>query len=111
MSGNPQPIVFKVSISADGKIIDTVTVKHSESENYGDKCATDEYYDSWAGAGAEDVKLSVTLPDYMTDQIPADSTDLGVIANATYTTYGYQKGVKAAFAAFELLTAEEGGND
>ena len=31
---------------------------------------------------------------------------IGVIGGATYTTLGYQKAVKAAFAAFELLTAE-----
>ena len=33
--------------------------------------------------------------------------NLTAIANATYTTYGYQKAVKAAFEVFELLT---GGN-
>lgn len=112
ISGTPQPIVFKVSISADGKIIDCVTVKHAESKGFGDKCATDEYYDGWVGATDEDVKLSVTAPDYMNPgQIPADSTDIGAITGATYTTYGYQKGVKAAFAAFELLTSNEGGNE
>lgn len=109
-SGNTQPIIIKLSISADGKIIDCVTVKHSESKGYGDKCATDEYYDSFAGKTDDDIKLSVTSPDYMLDQIPADSTDIGAISSATYTTYGYQKAIKSAFAAFNLLTAEEGGN-
>ena len=111
ISKNPQAIVFMVSISADGKIIDCVTVKHSESKGYGDACATDEYYDSWVGASGSDIKVSVTAPDYMQDQIPTTSTDIGAIASATYTTYGYQKGVKAAFEAFELLTTPEGGND
>ena len=46
----------------------------------------------------------------MLDQIPIDSTDIGAISSATYTTYGYQKAIKSAFAAFNLLTAEEGGN-
>lgn len=109
-SGNTQPIIIKLSISADGKIIDCVTVKHSESKGYGDKCATDEYYDSFAGKTDDDIKLSVTSPDYMLDQIPTDSTDIGAISSATYTTYGYQKAIKSAFAAFNLLTAEEGGN-
>ena len=110
LSGNTQPIIIKLSISADGKIIDCVTVKHSESKGYGDKCATDEYYDSFAGKTDDDIKLSVTSPDYMLDQIPTDSTDIGAISSATYTTYGYQKAIKSAFAAFNLLTAEEGGN-
>lgn len=110
LSGNTQPIIIKLSISADGKIIDCVTVKHSESKGYGDKCATDEYYDSFAGKTDDDIKLSVTSPDYMLDQIPTDSTDVGAISSATYTTYGYQKAIKSAFAAFNLLTAEEGGN-
>ncbi len=110
LSGNTQPIIIKLSISADGKIIDCVTVKHSESKGYGDKCATDEYYDSFAGKTDDDIKLSVTSPDYMLDQIPADSTDIGAISSATYTTYGYQKAIKSAFAAFNLITAEEGGN-
>ena len=110
LSGNTQPIIIKLSISADGKIIDCVTVKHSESKGYGDKCATDEYYDSFAGKTDDDIKLSVTSPDYMLDQIPTDSTDIGAISSATYTTYGYQKAIKSAFAAFNLITAEEGGN-
>lgn len=110
LSGNTQPIIIKLSISADGKIIDCVTVKHSESKGYGDKCATDEYYDSFAGKTDDDIKLSVTSPDYMLDQIPTDSTDIGAISSATYTTCGYQKAIKSAFAAFNLITAEEGGN-
>ena len=39
------------------------------------------------------------------DQIPSDSTDIGAISSATYTTYGYQKAVKAAFDAYEILIA------
>ena len=43
-----------------------------------------------------------------TDLIPSTSTDVGIIASATYTTVGYQTAVKDAFAAFKLLI--EGGN-
>ena len=106
MSGNPQPIVFKLSISADGAIIDCVTVKHSESKGYGDACATEEYYDQYHGKVNEDINVSVSSPDYMIDQIPNETTDVGAISNATYTTYGYQKAVKAAFKAFQLLTSD-----
>ena len=101
MSGNPTPITIKISISADGKIIDCATLNHSESKGYGDKCATEEYRDSWAGAMGSDVVVSNN----------ASGSELGVVAGSTYTTQGYQKAVKAAFKAYELLTATEGGND
>ena len=110
ISGNPQPIIITLSISNDGKIIDCLTVKHAESSGFGDVCATEDYYDQYRGKENSDIKVSVTVPDYMADQIPTDTTDVGAIASATYTTVGYQKAVKAAFAAFEILTAE-GGNE
>lgn len=106
-----KPIVFKLSISKDGKIIDCVTISHNESKGYGDVCATDEYYDEYRGKSDEDIKVSVSKPDYMQNQITEDTTDVGAIASATYTTYGYQKAVKAAFKTFTLLTTPEGGND
>ena len=98
--GGRAPIYISVSISPDGKIIDCVTTYHTESKGYGDKCATDEYRDGWVGKEGTDIVVSGK---------PVNSTDLGAIAGATYTTHGYQKAVKAAFAAFELLT--EGGNE
>lgn len=106
--GNKTPIQIKLSISADGKIIDCLTVSHKESKGYGDACATEDYYDQFRGSSASDIVITVTHPDYMMDQISPDNTDKGVIASATYTTAGYQKAVKAAFAAFEILTANGG---
>ena len=91
-SGKNLPILIKVSISADGKIIDILTLSHGESKGYGDKCATEEYYESFRGAGADEVKIS---------DVPADP---GVITGATYTSEGYQRAVKRAFSAFEILT-------
>ena len=85
-SGNNKPIVIRVSISADGKIIDCRTLSHAESKGYGDKCATEEYYDDWKGVNADGV------------------TDTGIITGATYTTEGYQNAIKRAFAAFKILT-------
>ena len=104
-----------VSISADGKIIDVLTVSHSESKGYGDKCALDEYYEQYIGASNSDIVISADskhfdVEDYEMDFIPNDSTDIGVISGATFTTVAYQTAVKLAFAAFELLTAE-GGNE
>ncbi len=96
-------IILKVSISADGKIIDCLTVNHSESKGYGDACATEEYYDSWRGVGADEVIVS-------NSPITDATTDPGAISGATYTSNGYQKAIKKAFEAFELITADEGGN-
>ena len=107
--GDGNPINFKISISADGKIIDVLTVSHKETAGLGDACASEEYYEQYRGKGDEDIKISAGYPDHDgTDLIPSTSTDVGVIASATYTTVGYQTAVKNAFAAFKLLT--EGGN-
>lgn len=98
-SGSNLPISIKVSISADGKIIDCLTLEHGETKGYGDKSATEEYYDSFRGVGADDVVIS-SAP------IGSDVTDPGAISGATYTSQGYQKAIKQVFAAFDLL---EGG--
>ena len=66
------------------------TLSHAESTGYGDKCETEEYYDGWRGVTADGV------------------ADSGIITGATYTTEGYQKGIKCAFEAFAILT---GGTD
>ena len=76
----------------------------------GDACATEEYYEQYRGKGDEDVKISSDYPNHNgTDLIPSTSTDVGIIASATYTTVGYQTAIKDAFAAFKLITTE-GGN-
>ncbi len=104
--GSGEKINITVSISADGKIIDVVTTAHNESKGYGDACATDEYTDSFKGASNADITVSVGTPDYTLDQIPAGTEGIGIIASATYTTYGYQRAIKAAFAAYEILKGE-----
>lgn len=95
-------IIIKISVSAEGKIIDCLTESHAESKGYGDKCATEEYYSSWRGISADEVVISAS-------PITPGVTDPGAISGATYTANGYQKTVKAIFAAFNLLT--EGGNN
>ena len=103
--GSGEYVYIKLAISADGKIISVVTTSQSESKGYGDKCATEEYYEQYEGKGDEDIKVTVQSPDYHgAPQIPADCTDVGAISGATYTTSGYQKAIKAAFEAFNLLT-------
>ena len=95
--GNNKPIVIRVSISADGKILDCLTVSHDESKGYGDKCATEEYYESFRGLGSDEIVISQS-------PVKGDTTDPGAISGATYTTQGYQKAIQRAFNAFEILT-------
>ena len=58
-----------------------------------------------------DIVISSKYPSDHDDLISSDCTDVGAISSATFTTYGYQNAVKAAFAAFNTLTATaEGGN-
>ena len=106
--GDGTVINIKLSISADGKIIDCLTVSHNESKGYGDACATEEYYEQFRGSSASDIIVSVTSPDMHEDQIPDGTTDIGAISSATFTTYGYQRAVKAAFEAYEILIANGG---
>ena len=97
---------IKISISAEGKIIDCVTLSHEESKGYGDVCATEDYYKQWIGATDTDIKISVQEPDFYEDQIQPDNTDIGVIASSTFTTHGYQTAVKLAFKAFDELKGD-----
>ena len=91
---------IKISISADGKIINCRTISSSDKEGYG-KVTTEEYWNLWEGKMDSDIVISDN----------SSAADLGVISNATYTSQDYQRCVKVAFMAFELLTATEGGND
>ena len=109
--GDGTQIEIKLSIDAEGKILDVLTVSQNESKGLGDTCATEEYYEQYLGKGDADVKVSSKYPTHDgTDLIPDTSTDVGIIASSTYTTVGYQTAIKAAFEAFDLLTASEGGN-
>ena len=110
--GAHKPINFTVSIGADGKIIDIITTSHAESNGFGKKCATEEFYASFRGATREDVLDSVPAfdindfdpEDYEASIIPDGTTGPGIIANATVTTYYYQNAVLDAFDAFLKLT-------
>ena len=96
-------IYFSVCISPEGRIVDVITTAQSESKNYGDVCATDEYTEQFKGAVDSDI---VITPEHQS----STSTDLGIISGSTITSNGYQQALKNAFAAFNLLTSEEGGN-
>lgn len=81
------PIMIRISMTADGKIIDCMTVSHGESKGYGDKCATDEY------CGQYDKKTK--------DEIASIA-----ISGATATSKGYRNAVLSAFEAVSII---EGG--
>ena len=104
---NGASIIINIAISADGKIIDVITVSHGESPGIGDVCATEDYYAGFIGIGKDDLVISSDKPNKKNpdaDLISPDCTDIGAIASATFTTYGYQKAVESAFNAFEILT-------
>ena len=76
-------------MTADGKIIDTLTVSQEETKGLGDACADEKFYGQLDGKTEDDYKT------------------IDGIAGATMTTDGYLKAIERAFAALNIL---EGGN-
>ena len=77
-----------VSMSADGKIIDCLTVYQNETEGVGSVCENESFYDQFVGKTEENY-----------DQIDA-------IGGATLTTDGYKEAILRAFACVKIF---EGG--
>lgn len=82
-------IEIRVSITPDGKIIDTLTLKQSESKGIGDACANEEFYSQFDGKTEENY------------------ADIDAISGATLTTDGYKTAILRAFNAVKIF---EGGN-
>ena len=82
-------IKLMVAISADGKIISTLTTYQNETPNFGDVCATPEYYEQFNGTDADSY------------------ASVENVAGATMTTSAYKKAVGLAFTTFELITGGE----
>lgn len=78
-------ILVRVSITPEGKIIDTLTVYQAESENYGAACAKEEFYGQFDGKTEENYR------------------EIDAISGATYTTNGYLKAIENAFKAVKIL--------
>ena len=83
-------IEVRVSMTPDGKIIDTLTVFQEESKGIGDACADEKFYGQFDGKTESDYK------------------DIDAISGATLTTEGYLKAIEHAFASLTIL---EGGNN
>lgn len=82
------PIVIRVSLTADGTIIDTLTVSHEESKGFGAACGEEAYYGQFDGKTAETYK------------------DVDAIGGATMTTDAYMKAIERCFETVAIL---EGG--
>ena len=86
--GDSQPIVIRVSMTAEGKIIDTLTVSQTESQGYGADCSKESFYGQFDG------------------KTEADYTQIDAISGATVTTNAYLKAIERAFETVKIL---EGG--
>lgn len=82
-------IVVRVSMTAEGKIIDCITVSQAETQGLGDACADESFYGQFVGK---------TETDY---------TEIDAISGATLTTDGYKQAIQRAFEAVNIL---KGGN-
>ena len=83
-----KPIVIKVSLTAEGMIIDTLTLSQNETDGIGSVCADEDFYGQFDG------------------KTEADYDTIDAISGATVTTNGYKKAVQLAF---NTVTALEGG--
>ena len=81
-------IIVRVSMTPDGKIIDTFTVSQEESKGIGDACADEKFYGQFDGKTESDYK------------------NIDAIAGATMTTNGYIKAIERAFEALNTLKGE-----
>ncbi len=83
-------IVVRVSMTADGRILDTFTVSQAETEGVGDACANEKFYGQFDGKTEDDYR------------------DIDAIGGATMTTNGYLQAIEAAFATLQIM---EGGSN
>lgn len=82
-------IVIRVSLTPEGRIIDTLTVSQAETNGIGSDCAKESFY------GQFDGKTEQTY------------NSIDAISGATMTTDGYKK---AILRAFEIVKILKGGN-
>ncbi len=78
-------IIVRVSLTADGRIIDCLTVSEAETDGLGDACADESFYGQFAGKTEENYK------------------EIHAISGATLTTDGYTQAIERAFAAVKVL--------
>ena len=79
------PILIQVSITADGVIIDTLTLSQNESANYGAACAEESFYGQFDG------------------KTEASYGEIDAIVGATVTTNAYKTAILNAFKAVKII--------
>ena len=82
-------ILIRVSIGADGKILDCLTLSQAETKGIGDACANESFYGQFDGKTEENYN------------------EIDAISGATLTTDGYKKAISRAFESVKIL---KGGN-
>lgn len=82
-------IIVRVALTADGKIIDCITVSEAETDGLGDACANESFYSQFVGK---------TKDNY---------TEIDAIGGATMTTDGYKQAINRAFDAVNILKGGE----
>ena len=91
ITGSGEYIKIRVSITPEGKIIDTFTISQAETEGIGDACEKEDFYGQFDGKTEENYR------------------NIDTIAGASeYTVPGYLNAVRDAFAAAKIL---KGGNE
>ena len=78
-------IIVKVSMTADYKILDCITVFEAETDGIGDACANESFYGQFVGKTEENY------------------TEVDAISGATLTTNGYKQAIERAFVAVKAL--------
>ena len=78
-------IKIRVSLTADGTIIDSLTVSQAETENVGSACAEESFYGQFRG------KTEKTY------------TQVDAISRATITTDGYKNAIQNAFESVKIF--------
>ena len=78
-------ILIRVSISAEGKIIDCLTVSQKETDGIGSACADEKFYGQFDGKTEENYN------------------DIDAISGATKTTDGYKTAILRAFESVKIF--------
>ena len=78
-------IVIRVSLTADGKIIDCLTVSQAETNGFGSVCADEAFYGQFDGRTEENYN------------------GIDAISGATLTTDGYKKAIGRAFESVKIF--------
>lgn len=88
ISGSGEQMEIRVSLTADGKVIDAQTVHHSETDSYGGLQLKDGAYNS-----------------NFIGKTEADAKDVDIVSGCTRTTVAYKY---AVLLAFQTVTIEGG---